>query len=135
MIKLLFTAIYTYFAAGSAGSLYTSVGGRFYLTEAPQGATLPYIVYSMVSEIPEYWFGDMIHETFTLQFSIFSSSPSSTEALNIYTYLSAYFDDHIISITGYSGLKFERSFVLPLMRDAEDGVWHQPVEYTVLLEK
>ena len=136
MIKLLFTAITTYFNAGApAGNLYTSVGGRFYLNEAPQGATLPYIRYQMISDIPEYWFVDKIHETFSIQFSLFSESPSATEILNIYTYLSAYFDDCDITVAGYTDLKFERSAVYPLTRDAEDQTWHLPVEYTVLLRK
>jgi len=92
----LLTAIKTKLT-GSA--LSTAVGGRVYLDRAIPGAAFPYVVYFVVSAVPERTFTE--HYTDTLiQFSIFSSSPGAAEITTIYNALVALFDECALAITG-----------------------------------
>ena len=89
------TAIYGKFT-GSA--LLSDVGGRIYLDRAPDNCEFPYVVYSIVSAVPEKTFTE--HYTNTLiQFSLFSSSSGATEITTMYNDLKTLFDECSLTIT------------------------------------
>lgn len=82
----------------SGSTLSTDVGGRVYLDEAPQGCQFPYIVFFVVTAVPDKTFTE--HYTGTVvQFSIFSSSSSGVEISAIYNDLKALYDDCTFTIT------------------------------------
>jgi hypothetical protein len=139
-MKALYTAIYTLFTATSGGppavhnSFYTAIGGRLYFTEAPQAATFPYCVYSMISNTPEYFFNDELYEEFLIQFSLFDQDNSASDIGTNMGYLKSLFDDCSITVASYGHLLFERE-LSGMLRDADNNIWHYSVDYNVILEK
>lgn len=82
----------------SGSTLSTDVGGRVYLDEAPQGCQFPYIVFFVVTAVPDKTFTEHYTDT-VIQFSIFSSSSSGVEISGIYNDLKALYDDCTFTIT------------------------------------
>jgi hypothetical protein len=95
-MKNILTAIATKI---SNSSLFSDVGGRIYLDQAPAGCELPYIVYSVITAPKEKTFTE-VYRNSLIQFSIFSSSPSAVEISGIYDSLTTLLDDSSFSITG-----------------------------------
>ncbi len=116
-------------AAGSA--LSTDVGGRIYLDEARQGAELPYVVVSIVSNVPDDCFAKD-GESVLVQFSLFSDSESVTEIGTMYTDLKALYDDCSLTITGYSLVWMRRQSLVTMY---EDGVRHWVVDYEIIIQE
>ena len=88
-MKALTTALYGKLA-GSA--LNTSIGGRLYKGRAPSGATYPYVIYRIVSDVPINTFQENL-ERVLIQFSIYSTASGSTEVEDIYSDLKTLYDD------------------------------------------
>jgi len=134
-MKNLTKALYTK-ATGSA--FLTSVGGRFYENEAPEGAEFPYCCYLVVSDVKDWQFTERFRDIL-LQISIFSTASSSGEIKDIYTALLSLYDETTFSITGNRLLWFWRDN-LTTMRDEVTtpagtlGVWHYAVDFSVYLE-
>ncbi len=119
---------------GSALSI--DVGGRIYLDLAPDDTKFPYIVFSIVSGVPDRTFTE--HYTDSLiQFSLFSASLSAIEITAIYNDLKALFDEQPLTISG-STLVWMREEHLTTMVDhilvaeATIGVKHWAVDFAVL---
>ena len=95
MVNLL-TAIYS---KTSGSALSSDVGGRIFLDRAPDGCEFPYVVFFVVSGVPDRTFSE--HYTNTLiQFSLFSASSSAVEITDMYADLKALFDEQPLTITG-----------------------------------
>ena len=135
-MQALSTAIYGKLA-GSA--LDTDIGGRLFKAEAPQDSQLPYGVFFIVSNVPEYPGGKTIEQVL-LQFSLFSSASGSTEIETMLTHLRSLYDDVVLTITGYTSIYFIRGN-LTTMRDeittadGTAGVWHYVQEYNLEIVK
>lgn len=135
-MKSLTTAIY---GKLSGSSLNTDIGGRMYKGEAPQGAEFPYVVYSVVSNVPEYPGGKTL-ESVLVQFSLFSITSGSTEIEDMLTHLRSLYDDVVLTITGYTSIYFIRGN-MQMMREeittpeGTVGVWHFIQEYEVMMVK
>lgn len=135
-MKALSTAI---FGKLAGSSLDTDIGGRLFKGGAPQDSSLPYVVFFIVSDVPEYPGGKTI-ERVLLQFSLFSSASGSTEIEDMLTHLRALYDDVVLTITGYTSIYFIRGN-LTTMRDeittadGTVGVWHYVQEYSVEIVK
>ena len=132
MLNIL-TAIKSKFT-GSA--LSTSVGGRIYLDEAPAKTPCPYVVYSIVSAVPEKTFTEE-YRNILLQLSLFSSSAGATEISTMYNDAKTLFDECSLAITGNS-LVWMRENNLTTMTDdvtTTDGLQrakHWAVDYEIL---
>lgn len=96
-MKALTTAIFGKCAAGT--TLHTAIGGRLYKGRAPQNATHPYIVYQVVSDVPDNTFAEHLEDVL-LQFSIYSTSSSTSEIEDIFAALKALYDDCTLTVTG-----------------------------------
>ena len=131
-MKTLFEAIYTHFSAG--GDFNTDIGGRLYLYEAPQDATFPYCVYTMISAASEFYMGIEEWRDIDIQFNIYTKDHSTSNVLTFADQLAEMFDDAAVSVTGYGTVKFSRNF-MALLRDPEDGSWQHSTQYQVWLEK
>jgi len=135
-MQALSTAIYGKLAGSS---LDTDIGGRLFKGEAPQGSQLPYVVFFIVSNVPEYPGGKTIEQVL-LQFSLFSSASGSTEIETMLTHLRSLYDDVVLTITGYTSIYFIRGN-LTTMRDeittadGTAGVWHYVQEYEIQMVK
>ena len=118
----------------SGSDFSTSIGGRFYLHEAPQAATFPYAVYNHISTVPEVASGGYILEDVSIQITLFSNNKSATEVCDIYDDCIALFDEASLTITGYTNLRMSREFST-MIRDSENNVWQFNVDYRLWAEK
>jgi len=105
---------------------------KLYFESAPQKASMPYVVYLLVTGIPEFTMNTRMEDD-RIQFSIFSSKNSSEEAQDIFEKLIAVFDDVVLTITGYSPVLFERAERVPTKTPEE--AWQYNVEYHLLNQK
>ena len=86
------------FSKAADSAFMTSIGGRFYEDEAPEGAEFPYAVYLIPSDVKEWEFTERFR-SILLQISIFSIASSSGEIKDIYTNLLSLYDECSFSIT------------------------------------
>jgi hypothetical protein len=121
----LLTAIY---GKTSGSALSTYVGGRIYLDEVRQDIALPYVVFFIVSGMPDKTFTEHYTDTM-IQFSLFSDDESGAEIQTMYANLKTLFDECALTITG-STLVWMRESNLTTM--VEDGVKHWAIDYELL---
>ncbi len=134
----LYASIYNLFKAAPDSvhsAFYTAISGRLYLFNAPQSAAYPYVVYFPVTNNNDLDFTDE-HETFKIQFNLFSQNNSALEAGTILGYLKTVLDNCKLTVSGWNALKFQRDFVIPF-NDLEQTppIHGYSVQYNCLLEK
>ena len=129
-MRVLFEGIYSLFATGST-TIYANVGGRLYLSEAPQNTSFPYIVFYLVSDDYDFQFTED-YEDILIQFNIFDDKASPSNISNYFENLKTLYDWSSPTVVGYTVIKFVREFA-QLVRD--DDVWQYTVQYRILLEK
>ncbi len=112
--------------SGSAFS--TDVGGRIFLSQAPEGCEFPYAVFFIVSDVPEYPGGKTI-EDLMFQFSLFSTSESATEITTMLTDLHTILDDCVLTITGYSPIYFIRGNLTTMVEDVTTPIGTSTVKH------
>jgi hypothetical protein len=122
--------------AGSA--LATTVGGRIYLDEAPEGVAFPYVVFFPVNGRQVDTFKNKLDDIL-IQFSLFSTSKSATEITTMYNNLTALFDDAALSITGYTHIWMIRENFTTIVEQfttptGEASCKHWSVDYSILVE-
>lgn len=106
------TALYSRFSSTSTGArthLYSDVSGRMYLSDAPQNATLPYIIYELVDDRQDWQFGRN-YRRLTVSFDQYSSVRSTTEITKMMHDLDALFDNRPLSSTGFTRISCNREF-------------------------
>jgi uncharacterized membrane protein (GlpM family) len=109
----LLTAIYGKLAGST---LTTAIGGRMYLDQAPDKPTFPYVVFFIVSSVPEKTFTEDLSETL-IQFSIYSASSSATEISAIYAALKTLYDECSLTITGSSLVWMKETNLVTMTED------------------
>jgi hypothetical protein len=132
----LLTAIMTK-TTGSA--LSSAVGGRIFLDDAPQGAEFSYVVFFIVSDVPQDTFTEYLDDVL-IQFSIFSASEGATEITTIYNDLIALFDNCALTITSDIHISMMRQNLTTMVEDittvsGATKVKHWAVDYSVMLTK
>ncbi len=136
-MKALTTALYSKFTALTAGvhnDFYNDIGGRLYDTQADQDAPMPYAVYLVVSDVPEYAFVNKPSEERQIQISLFSNASSSTEIKDMYTHCKALFDNASLTISGASQLLIDRIGSDGPTKD-EDGNWQLDIDYRIITQE
>lgn len=140
-MKNLLTAIYNKTLNSSLSSY---VGGRIYLDRAVAGAQFPYVVYFIISGVPDKTFTED-YEEILIQFSLFSASQSATEITTMYKHLTDLFDECALTIppTGSATdtlVWMKRENLTTMIEDvtvntATESVRHWAVEYEILTSK
>jgi len=132
--------LYAYALADAVASGFmTSIGNRFYDTEAPQGAAYPYVVYLVVTDIKDWQFVERFEDV-SIQFSIFSTASSSGEAKDIYTKLVALFDEQYLNIIGMVQFLWMWRNTTSIMKEEYTtkpgtvGIWHIAVDFDLYYE-
>lgn len=97
------------------------------------GQEMPYAVYQMVSDVPQYTF-DTVHEEFNVQFNLYSDSNSQAEVSTFFNQLKSLYDDCKLSVDGYRSVRMERTLAL-LVNDLKRNAWQYTVQYRILLER
>lgn len=119
-----------------AGSnLFNDVGGRIFLDDAPQECEFPYIVFFIVSGIPDDVFAKK-GKNILIQFSLFSASLGATEITTIYNDLHSLFDDSTFSITSNTLVWCHEQNLTTMVEDitvadATQQVKHWAVDYEI----
>ena len=135
-MKALSAAIY----AKISGSFFsTAIGGRFYKGRAPENATYPYAVFSLVSDDPGRVWGADVQDSLW-QFDLYSSTSSSSEVEDLYIALKALYDDCTLTVTGATFGKMERQHAELIVEDitqtsGEAQIWHYAVDYNIVTVK
>jgi len=135
-LKILTTAIY---GKLSGSALSAHVGNRLFKGRAPEGAEYPYIVYLLITDMPDYTFKNTL-ENVTIQFSLFSANPSTSEAEDMFTDLKTLYDDCTFSISASTLIWMIRQNAILMAEDhtVKDGtiqVWHYAVDYSIITER
>lgn len=141
-MKNFYQGLMTYFNALTGGvhnSFHIDIGGRLYNTYAPEGTTLPYAVFQHISSRPDDTFTEKLDDIL-IQFTIFSTTASSSEIHTAMVDLKALFDKCTFSVTGGSIVEFRRGGEGLTSEEFEtvDGLqrgWSYYVEYNVLVRK
>jgi len=134
-MKALTTAI---FGKLSGSLLDTDIGGRLFKGQAPDGTEFPYVVYLIVSDVPDDVFAKK-GESVLIQFSLFSSASGSTEVEDMYSHLKTLYDDCSMTITGAVLAWFHRQSAILMVEDyttaaGTQKVWHYAVDYEVTIQ-
>ncbi|MFH2074905.1 MAG: DUF3168 domain-containing protein [Pseudomonadota bacterium] len=119
MINLL-TAIMSKITTGPS-ALSSDVGGRIFLDQAPDGVEFPYVVFFIVSGIPDDVFAKK-GRSILIQFSLFSASAGATEITTIYRDLKALFDECAMTIP-------------PTGTETDKLVWMKRTNLTTMVEE
>ena len=90
------TAIYGRLAGST---LATAINSRMFKGQAPEGTTYPYVVFFVITNMPEKTFSEDFEDT-VVQFSLFSTASSTLEIENLYSYLKTLYDEVPFSVTG-----------------------------------
>ena len=109
----LIKAIITKFSGSTISS---DVNGRVFLDRAPDGCEFPYIVFFVVSSVPDWQFSERFEDTL-IQFSLFSNSESAVEITTMLKDLRALLDDCSMSITGDTLLWFRRQNIRTMVKE------------------
>lgn len=135
MVNLL-TAIYS---KTSGSALSADVGGRIFLDRAPDNTEFPYVVFFIVSGVPDDVF-TKDGESVLIQFSLFSASSGATEITNMYKDLKALFDDCSLTITSNTLQWFKRENLTTMIEDittvnGAQQIKHWAVDYNVTIQE
>jgi hypothetical protein len=136
-LKNLTTAIFGKCVEGT--DLHADIGGRLFKGRAPEGTEYPYVVFMLISDVPENTFSEDLDDV-VIQFSLFSLVSSSAEVEDMFTHLKAIYDDCSLTISGSSLIWMKRQ-VAQLMAEEHTTpsgtveAWHYAVDYSILLEK
>lgn len=135
-MQVLFDAIFTKLLDTD---IYNDVGGRVYQDTADSLDT-PYLVYSVVSDVPDNAF-QKTGESVLMQFDLYSSkSAGKTEITTMYKDLKTLLDDCTLTITGETCVQFQRQNTVTLVEDnsaLQDGsnlLSHYIVDYEIVYQ-
>ena len=121
----------------SGSLLNTDIGGRLYKGQAPAGAVYPYAVFLLISDVPDLTFSEN-YEDVLIQFSLFSSLPSSLEVENMFTHVKALYDECDLTITGETLVWMKRQNATLMLEEytTPNGTrgWHYAVDYSVYVK-
>ena len=95
-MKNLTKAIYAQLTGSDISS---DVGGRIYKGRAPAGAEDPFVVFFVVTDMPDHTFSED-YENVIVQFSLFSITSGTTQIEDMFTHLKTLYDEKTFSITG-----------------------------------
>ncbi len=139
IIKNLFIALKARLTA-ITNDLNTDIADRLYKDVAPHGAQFPYVVASLVTDVPDKTFTEDYSDVY-VQFSLFSNDAGSTTELeNMYAHLKELYDECELSVTGAYWVWMKRQNATRIDDDTttENGnshVFGYAVDYWVRLSK
>jgi hypothetical protein len=121
----LIKAIITKFSGSTISS---DVNGRVFLDRAPDGCEFPYIVFFVVSSVPDWQFSERFEDTL-IQFSLFSSSESAVEITTMLKDLKSLFDDCSLTITGDTLIWFRRQNITTMVEEITTATGTQTIKH------
>jgi hypothetical protein len=134
MIESFSTGFYNALIANAA--LQTKLGGslgnkHIYNTLAPQSATLPYLTFGLLTDIPIGTFTRVAAiEDVTFYINAFSST-GIEDLMEIVGLVKTAMDNATLTISGYTAMKCVREYVGGVIYDADTKVYQIPLRYRV----
>jgi hypothetical protein len=117
-------------------SLKAATPGGLHFSEAPQSKPMPFVVYDIISAMPDYTFTEN-YEGATVQFAIYSNTSDSAQVNDIFGKLIAVFDWCTLTLTGYTSIYMKRTFshVEKNTDDPQIRYWQYIVQYELNINK
>lgn len=116
-------------------AVFTCSDSRTYQVKAPQGSTVPYVTFALLTESPIGTFADFeAIENLTFWVNAFSDK-STADLAEIADEVMDSLDDKTISVTGYTSMKVVREFISSPTWDSETNTFMQNLRYRVWLDK
>ena len=114
---------------------WTCFDTKTYQGKAPQGSTVPYVVFGLETEAPIGTFDDFeAIENLTYWVNVFSDKSTadlSKKADEVMTAL----DNITLTVTGYTNMKCLREFISGLIWDSETQIFQISLRYRLWLDK
>jgi hypothetical protein len=115
--------------------LWTAVAGRVYLDRAPELAVFPYVVFSIISSVPQDTFAERIEDTL-IQFDLYSTSEGATEITTLYEALKATLKNGSLAVAGSTHLWLTQENLTTTTEDLVTpagtvGCKHWSVDYSI----
>lgn len=108
---------------------------KTYQVKAPQGSTVPYVAFGLLTESPIGAFADFeAIENLTFWVNCFTDK-STADLAEILDEVMDSLDDKTITVTGYTSMKVVREFTSSPIWDLETGIYMQSLRYRVWLDK
>jgi hypothetical protein len=116
-------------------AIFTCYDPKCYQVKAPQGSTVPYVTFGLLTEAPIGTFADFeAIENLTYYANCFSDK-STADLAEIADEVMDSLDDKTITVTGYTGMKVVREFISSPIYDLETGIFMQSLRYRLWLDK
>ena len=129
-MEAVLTGVWARYNAGN--TFKTACTGGLHLESAPQGTSLPYATYQLITGRPEYIFVGNF-EIASIQFDIYAQTNLIRQ--DLYTKLIALFDDCRPTVTGYTSIIMERVLTQMVREGDQNDVYRAIVEYSLRVEK
>ncbi len=119
---------------------WTCFDPKTYNIKAPQGSTVPYITFGLLTETPIGDFADFeTIENITFWVNVFSDKETLTGSMNqlseMVDEVMDALDNITLTVTGYTSMKCLREFISSPVWDNETGIFQQNLRYRVWLDK
>ena len=126
-MKTIFEAFY---AKIQGSALSAAIGGRYYPIEAPIGTAAPYVVSSIISELPRYALAHIFNDVL-IELSVCATDATTMHTISELVF--ALFDRSYLTLSGYEQVgPMDRDSGQPLIMD---GVYRYIIEYRLNLKK
>jgi len=114
---------------------WTVYDSKTYQVKAPQGSTVPYCTFGLLTESPIGTFADFeAIENLTFWVNAFSDK-STADLAEIADEVMDSLDDKTITATGYTSMKVVREFISSPTYDSETNIYQISLRYRVWLDK
>lgn len=130
-IKEMFTAIYE--ASAADATLSGLLTGGLHKGKAPSGTAVPYAVFGLDDEGDEDSFDTRV-PVFVVSFTIYGSTDTPDQVLDIYAALDAVYRDQTFELDNYHHHETTFESAGPLLVDPEDGFYQYSADYVFSLE-
>ncbi len=126
------------FSKLSGSALSNDINGQLFKGRAPSNTRLPYIVFSVPSDAPQYTFTESFEGAIVL-FDLYSDSISVLEISTMYADLKTLYDECSLTITGETLVWMREASVSTSVEDitTQDGIQqvkHWAVNFDVLTQ-
>ena len=114
---------------------WTTFDSKTYQVKAPQGSTVPYCTFGLLTEAPIGTFADFeAIENLTFWVNCFSDKSTADVAKKADEVMAA-LDNATLTVTGYTGMKCLREFISGLTWDSETQIFQISLRYMIWLDK
>jgi hypothetical protein len=111
----------------------SGITAPLYYGVAPRTASPPYVIYNVIEARPDDDMSSYVTET-VVQFSVWSTSPSPGEAVDIAEALAATYDDATLSVTGGICYRCDRE-MMTIERSLDETGWAAHISYRLHVQE